>query len=215
MPTLVMRSLSLRSSGVTRVDAVSAEVRSGECVVIQGANGSGKSSLLEVMAGLAPPTSGTVELDGYSLTSFTPRNLARQRAWLGQRNLGGDSYLVRDVIGWGTKDVTRRRGRSSSADQVAAGFGLADLVDVPLGRLSGGERQRVHLARIWLQDAPVTMLDEPDTGVDADGRSLLQRMISDKTMHGHSVVLVTHNREWAHQLADQLWVMDQGRLIEQ
>lgn len=214
MTAIRLVDLSLRTAGVTRVGAVTAEVHVGELVAIVGDNGSGKSSLLDVMAGMIQPTGGTVEVCGQPVNSFSPRALARQRAWLGQTTPGAGDYAVRDVIGWG-----RRHNNDDSLpgaiEDLAAILGLADLLDSPLRRLSGGERQRTHLARIWYQDAPVTLLDEPDASLDAQGRDLLHHLIDEKRTRGHAIVIVTHDRGWATAAADHIWVLDHGVLTEQ
>ncbi len=94
-------------------------------------------------------------------------------------------------------------------------LGIAHLMDKPIGSLSGGERQRVHLARIWEQDAAVTLLDEPDASLDTAGRERLHQLITDSTSTGKSIVIVTHDRPWAHAVADEVWVMDAGTLAAQ
>jgi ABC-type cobalamin/Fe3+-siderophores transport systems, ATPase components len=207
--------LTLRTAGVIRVDGVSAEVAPASLVAILGANGSGKSSLLDLMAGIIAPTSGTITLGGRPLTSFSPRSLARQRAWLGQTTHGAGDYPVHEVIAWGRGKANDDAPPGPSLETLATELGLGDLLDAPLRRLSGGERQRTHLARIWLQDAPVTFLDEPDASLDSRGRELLHRLIADKRARGHAIVIVTHDHEWAKATADHIWVMEHGVLTEQ
>jgi len=206
--------LTLRTAGVTRVNAVNAEVPAGSVVAIVGANGSGKSSLMDLMAGMAEPTSGSITLGGQPLASYSPRELARQRAWLGQTTPGAGDYPVREVIAWARGKTNDDAASRPSVENLAAALGLTDLMDAPLRRLSGGERQRTHLARIWLQDAPVTFLDEPDASLDTQGRELLHRLIDDKRARGHAIVIVTHDRDWAVATADHIWVMDHGGLTE-
>ena len=218
MNVLELQELTLRSAGHTRVESVNAVVHSGQVVAVVGANGSGKSSLLAVMAGQIAPTSGQALLEGRPVHEITPTERARQLAWLGQTTAGAGAYSVSDVIAWGR--ICRRGTRRTTTvtgdtTELVERLGIAHLMDKPIGSLSGGERQRVHLARIWEQDAAVTLLDEPDASLDTAGRERLHQLITDSTSTGKSIVIVTHDRPWAHAVADEVWVMDAGTLAAQ
>lgn len=208
--------LSLTTGGAVRVDRVNAQVTPGRLTAIVGANGSGKSSLLSLMAGHLRPTSGQVLLAGQPIGELSPAESARQLAWLGQSTPGADSFAVRDVVAWGTaarqtQQDTAHLDLVESIDRV----GLSHLANAPLGSLSGGERQRAHIARVWLQATPITLLDEPDASLDESGRQLLRQLITEKVNAGHSVVIITHDRHWASSAANEVWVMDAGRLTPQ
>ena len=92
-------------------------------------------------------------------------------------------------------------------------FEVQDLMTARLHRLSGGQRQRVHLARIWLQGAPITLLDEPDSSLDETGRSMLRGAVQECVRAGRTVVLVTHDRGWAMSEADLVWEVFAGRIV--
>lgn len=203
-----LRDLSLTTGGALRVDRVSAHVNPGRLIAIVGANGSGKSSLLSLMAGHLRPTSGQVLLAGQPVCSLTPAERARQLAWLGQSTPGADSFAVRDVVAWG---AAARFDPAAAIERV----GLSHLTDAPLGSLSGGERQRAQIARIWVQAAPITLLDEPDASLDESARQLLRDLITEKVNAGQSVVIITHDRQWATSAAHEVWVMDAGHLTTQ
>jgi len=227
MSALELQELTLRSAGHTRVESVSAVVHGGQVVAILGANGSGKSSLLALMAGQIAPTSGQALLEGRPVHGIAPGERARQLAWLGQSTVGAEAYSVRDVISWGgisrrgargARGTTGTRGTTTAtgdATEMVERLDIAHLLGKPLGSLSGGERQRVHLARIWQQRAPITLLDEPDAALDSTGREQLHQLITDTASEGRSVVIVTHDRSWAHAVADEVWVMDAGTLTAQ
>ena len=216
MTTLEAIDLALATGDASRVVEVSAAIRQPGLTAIVGDNGSGKSSLLSLLAGQIAPTSGRVLLDGHPIQELAPRERARQVAWLAQSTPGAETFAVLDVVGWGAT----AHSQASKADappmaEVIKQFGLPHLADAPLGSLSGGERQRAHLARIWVQAAPITLLDEPDASLDETGRRLLRTMITDKVHHGHAIVIVTHDRAWANNAADHVWVMEAGRLTAQ
>lgn len=216
MTHMEIRDLSLTTGGAIRVARVNAQVLPGNLIAIVGANGSGKSSLVSLMAGHVTPTSGQVLLAGQPVDSLTPAERARQLAWLGQSTPGADTFAVRDVVAWGA--AAHSAGQHPSQLDAAEAIdlvGLAHLADAPLGSLSGGERQRAHIARVWVQAAPVSLLDEPDASLDEAGRKLLRGMITERIDSGHAVVVITHDRQWAREVADHVWVMDAGRLTTQ
>lgn len=208
-----LRDVSLATGGAIRVDRITRNVTRGRLLAIVGDNGSGKSSLISLMAGHISPSSGQVLLSGRPVSSMSPVDRARHLAWLGQTTAGADSYAVRDVVAWGRiahagDAAIRFPAPAAVIDQV----GLSHLANAPLGSLSGGERQRVHIARVWVQAAHVTLLDEPDASLDEAGRTLLRRLIADKVSSGHTIVIVTHDRGWAASAADEVWSMHAGRL---
>lgn len=216
MTILELQNVTLITGGATRVREVSSTVHQPGLTAIVGDNGSGKSSLLSLLAGQIAPTAGRVLLDGRMIQEIAPRERARQVAWLAQSTLGAESFAVRDVVGWGTATHSKSpKAQAPIPHKVIEQFGLGHLADAPLGSLSGGERQRAHLGRIWMQAAPITLLDEPDARLDEAGRQLLRALIKDKVQLGHSVVIVTHDRAWANNVADHLWVVEAGRLAAQ
>jgi len=211
-----LADLTLTTGGAIRVDRASAHVMTGRLIVIVGANGSGKSSLLSLMAGQVTPSSGQVLLDGHPVGTLTPAHRARNLAWLGQNTPGAETFAVCDVVAWGSSGQTKK-SRNSNLDPAEAIelVGLSHLAHAPMGSLSGGERQRAHIARVWVQGAPITLLDEPDASLDEAGRQLLRRLITEKVGIGHAVVTITHDRHWAETAADEVWVMESGRLATQ
>jgi len=214
MALLELKGVSLLTSGVERVASVTASVDAGQLVAIVGPNGSGKSSLLGLMAGLLTPTRGSVLLDGRLVSSMGLRELATQRAWLGQSTPGADNFTVAEVLNWGRSFAAGETSDAQSAlDEVVEVFEVQDLMTARLHRLSGGQRQRVHLARIWLQGARITLLDEPDSSLDETGRSMLRGAVQECVRAGRTVVLVTHDRGWAMSEADLVWEVCAGRIV--
>lgn len=216
MTGMEVTNLSLATGGALRVEQVNAHVTPGHLIAIVGANGSGKSSLLSLMAGHLQPSSGQVLLAGQPIGSLAPAERARHLAWLGQSTPGAETFAVRDVVAWGASSHPKSRRATHLEPAEAIDFvGLSHLADALLGSLSGGERQRAHIARVWVQEAPITLLDEPDASLDESGRQLLRGLITQKANSGHAVVIITHDRQWATDAADELWVMDAGRLTTQ
>ena len=201
------------------LDRVSLTIRPGERIAITGPSGAGKSSLLALLLRFAAPTGGRIEAGppGAPRTDISAFDLAAWRgqiAWVPQH-----PYLFDGTV---ASNIALGRPDASAADiaHAAALAGAAEFIEslprgyrTPLGergaRLSAGQRQRIALARAFLQDAPLLLLDEPAAHLDP----LTARMILDtieRLMIGRTVVLITHGPGWAGG-ADRTVLLDQGR----
>ena len=197
---------------------VSLEIAQGQWTSIVGPNGAGKSTLLRCLAGVIP-CSGMVTLLGQPLHSLPHRERARQLAWLGQNETSADDLTVWDVAMLGR--LPHQAWLSPSGEQDHAAVERALRVTQAwewrcrtLGQLSGGERQRVLLARALAVQAQVLLMDEPLANLDpphqADWLAVVQALVA----KGTTVVSVLHEISMALH-ADQLVVMDQGRITHQ
>jgi ATP-binding cassette, subfamily B, bacterial len=196
---------------------VSLEVQPGETVAIVGATGVGKTTLLSLVPRFVDPWQGRVLLDGHDLRNVKLQSLRRQVSLVLQ-----DSFLfpatIAENIAYGRPEATREQvvaaARSANAHEFIQS--LPQDYDTPVGErgatLSGGERQRIAIARALLLDAPVLILDEPTSHLDAaTERSVLQalrRLIRNRT------TLVIAHRLSTVQSADRIIVLEQGRIIE-
>ncbi|GLW66265.1 hypothetical protein Arub01_45090 [Actinomadura rubrobrunea] len=189
---------------------VSLEVEPGERLVVVGPSGAGKSTLLAVLLRLVEPTEGRT---GFG---HVPAEQWRRRvAWVPQ-----DPYLfagsVADNIRLGdpdaSDDAVRRAARLAGADEFIRR--LPDGYDTPIGergsRLSSGQRQRIALARAFLRDAPLLLLDEPTAHLDGESAAAVRAAV-ERLMEGRTVVLVTHDHSWTRG-ADRVAEIDGGRL---
>ena len=172
---------------------------SGTTTALFGPNGSGKTSLLRLIAGLDTPTAGRVDQPQVAFAFQRPvfiRGTVRCNLELGLR--------LRQAA---REEVEQRIAEASRE------FGITELLDRPAGRLSGGEAQRVNLARALCLRAPVTLLDEPLAGLDRIGRSrLLEELPHLLTTFATTTIIVTHDREEAFRLADHIVVLVEGRV---
>lgn len=172
-----------------------------------GPNGCGKSTLLELIAGVAAPEAGTVELGGCEVA------LAVQRSQV------GDAFpiTVAEAVAmgrWRRLGLLRRASRSDR-DIVAywiAELGLEDLRHRRLGDLSGGQRQRVLLAQAFAQQAPVVLLDEPTTALDADAADRVARQLRRLAASGTTIVAATHDFGFAGRF-DHCVLLGGGRVV--
>ena len=192
---------------------VTLRVAPGERVALVGASGAGKSTIARMLLRWGDPDAGVVRLDGHDLRELELASLRRNVALLLQETLVLHGS-VRDNIGYARPDA---RGAEIEAAARAAGAhefiaALPDGYDTELGergrRLSGGQRQRIAIARALLADAPVLVLDEPTTGLDAELAASLGDLMRDRT-----TLVISHDLVLTRD-ADLIVVLDEGRVIE-
>ena len=182
---------------------------------IVGPNGAGKSTLLRGLAGLLAPRAGRVLLDGRELARMTPRERAVCIAWLAQQADAGGELTVRDVVMLGRLPHHGLFGQPGAQDYAIVAQAMretecAEWADRRLSDLSGGERQRALLARVLAVQAPVLLLDEPTTHLDAPHQVALVRLMRGLGQ-ARTVISVLHDLSLA-LAADRLVVLAAGRV---
>ncbi|MFG2043613.1 thiol reductant ABC exporter subunit CydD [Dactylosporangium sp. NPDC048998] len=197
-PTGVIRfdRMVVRHAGRPPLPPFSAEVRPGELVALTGPSGCGKSTALSVLMGFATPQSGTVAVGGTDLSTVDPDGWRRGVAWLPQRPwlFAG---TIADNIRLGAPEADDAAVRSAAARAGALDFveALPDGLGARIGDdgagLSAGQRQRIALARVFLRDAPLVLLDEPTAGLDAATEAGILAAIRAHAA-GRTVILVAH-----------------------
>jgi ATP-binding cassette subfamily B protein len=197
------------------LDGVTATAEPGQLVALAGPSGAGKSTVLGLLARLVESTGGEVLVDGQVLATTTPRSTFRKIGMVSP-----DLPLMRGTI---RRNVTYGRPDVDSAElsRVIYASGLDRVIsELPDGittrvveggrNLSAGERQRIALGRALLGNPPILLLDEPSTNLDPVAKEDFRRMV---TRHRGTVLLVTNDpAELA--LADQIWMLDRGRVVE-
>ena len=214
---LTARGLVLRLGGRAVVDGVSLSLQAGQWAAIVGPNGAGKSSLMSLLAGLRTAESGQVELMGRPLLAWSPRQRGQQLAWLSQQGETEGDIAARDVVRLGRLPRHGLFGAVTAEDEAAVERAMAEtectaFAGRRLSELSGGERQRVLLARALAVEAPVLLLDEPTTHLDAPHQRALLRGLATRARGGAAVAVVLHDLNLA-LAADRIIVMCQGRLL--
>ena len=218
-PGLDARSVSVALGGRTVLDRVSLSLRPGRWTAIVGPNGAGKSTLLSVLAGLRRPDAGSVVLDGRELGRWPVRERARRIAWLSQHGEADGDIAVRDVVMLGRLPHHGLLGSPDARDVAIVEAAMretecADLAGRRLSALSGGERQRVLIARALAVCAPVMVLDEPTTHLDAPHLRALTRSLRTRARAGATIATVLHDLALA-LAADCVVVLAGGRLHAQ
>lgn len=210
--------VTVRSGDRYRLDGVSVDIRSGTVHALVGPNGSGKSTLLAVLAGDLRPDTGHVLARDRPWSDYSPRDAARLRALLAQETPMSFPFTVRDVVAWGRLPWRGTRAASTDDEILARAVtdnGIAELLDRPVPSLSGGERARVHLARVMAQQTPLLLLDEADAALDLAGQAHLDAAVRRRRDAGAAVVVVGHDLSRIAALADDVTLLDHGRVIAQ
>jgi iron complex transport system ATP-binding protein len=214
---LQAEGLVLQLGGRRVVDGVSFSLQPGQWVAVVGPNGAGKSSLLSLLAGLRTPDAGQVRLHGRALAAMPARERALALAWLSQQGEADGDIAAIDVVRLGRLPRQGLFGAPDAADEAAVQAAMAETETTAfaqrrLNELSGGERQRVLLARALAVQAPVLLLDEPTTHLDAPHQRAALRGLAARARDGAAVVAVLHDLTLA-LAADRVLVMDRGRLV--
>ncbi|OBB28274.1 ATP-binding cassette domain-containing protein [Mycolicibacterium elephantis] len=195
------------------VDGVSFTVPPGTVLGLLGPNGAGKTTTVRMMTTLTEPTSGTARVAGYDVRR-EPHQVRRSMGLTGQVATVDELLTGRENIrmigglyGIGRKHLKRL------GDQLLEQFSLADAADRVVRSYSGGMRRRLDLAVSLLASPPVLFLDEPTTGLDPRSRSELWDALRGLVQQGTTLLLTTQYLEEADQLADNIVVIDKGRII--
>lgn len=202
---------------VRAVDNVSLEVKRGEFLGIVGASGSGKSTILNLMAGLDTPTSGHIEVDGAVLGSLTRRELATYRARRAGMvfqsfNLIAHQTALRNVELALYFNDTPARERRHRASEILRKLGLGDRLDHRPADMSGGEQQRVAMARALVKKPEILFADEPTGNLDQTNTLQIGDLLAELNDHGLTVVLATHDLNMARRYVHRTVRMDYGKL---
>jgi sulfate/thiosulfate transport system ATP-binding protein len=209
---IVAESISKKFGDFVAVDDVSIAVPKGSLTALLGPSGSGKSTLLRVISGLEQPDAGRVVIEERDVTGMPPQR--RGIGFVFQHYAAFKHMTVEKNVAFGLE--IRRRPRGEVKQRVAELLELVQLTGMAKrypAQLSGGQRQRMALARALAVDPTVLLLDEPFGALDARVRKELRAWL--RRLHDEvhvTTIFVTHDQEEAMELADQIVLMNQGRV---
>ncbi len=212
--SIVLEQISKRFGNQWVVDNVSLEVADKELFVLLGSSGSGKSTILRMIAGLTQPTSGRILLHERDVTNLPPQQ--RGTGFVFQNYSIFRHMTVAENIEFGLRiRKVPKEERTRRREQLLELAGLAGLGSRYAHQLSGGQQQRVALARALVYEPNVLLLDEPFGALDVKIRSQLRRILKEIQQRlAVTTILVTHDQEEAFELADRIGVLERGRLLE-
>jgi tungstate transport system ATP-binding protein len=216
MALFELEDISLCLGGAEVLAIPSLQIGEGERLVLVGANGSGKTSLLKLLAALVAPSRGTVRFGDRPLGSNGAPS--RRVVYLHQH-----PYIMAGSVSYNVEFGAKARGIRSAEASLRAAAAMRLLRLEGFGRrghraLSGGEAQRVALARAICSGSDVLLLDEPTASADSSSRELIARVILEQAESGATIVLATHDVELADALAGapraRTMALERGRLAE-
>ena len=210
-PFIKLRSVSKKFGEFTAVDNIDLDIYKGELFSLLGGSGCGKTTLLRMLAGFEPPSSGTIHIDGVDMTEVPP--YARPVNMMFQSYALFPHMTVEQNVSYGLKrdkipkDEIKRR-----VEEMLSMVELSDFTKRKPHQLSGGQRQRVALARALVKRPKVLLLDEPLGALDKRLREQTQfELINIQDQLGVTFVVVTHDQEEAMTLSTRMAMMDAGK----
>jgi ABC-type polar amino acid transport system ATPase subunit len=217
---LAIRDLDVRRGARHVVRGVSLEVARGEILAVMGASGAGKTSVLRAVAGLDPIAAGSVAVDGLQLSAGPlPRGEALRQL---QRRVGmvfQFHHLFEHLTAlhnvWLALVHVQRQPQAEAERKARAmldHLGVGGRADAVPRELSGGEAQRVAIARALAVGPPLLLMDEPTASLDSTRRGELAATLRQLASEGRSLVVATHDEEFARACAHRVLIMDEGRV---
>lgn len=216
---IIFEGVSFEHRGGQRVlDGVDLRIRPGEKVAIVGPTGTGKSTLVSLLARFYDPTEGRVLIDGCDVRTVTLESLRRQVAIVFQEPVLFAASIAENV-GYGKPEATEEEVRAAAerAGVHDVLLGLSEGYETVVGErgctVSGGQRQCVAIARAMIKDAPIVILDEPTTGLDSESAVVVLRAL-DRLMEGRTVLMISHQLG-SIRAADRILVLQGGKIVEE
>ena len=216
--SIEVRNLSFSYGQKNILHNISFSVEKGEFLSILGPNGAGKSTLFRCILGLLPDYSGEVLINGNNMKQLSPREAARQIAYIPQSSRPVFRYSVLDIVLMGRTNHTSIFKNPGQKDvqvclRALDRVGIEHLKERCFHNLSGGEQQLVLIARALAQDAPVLLLDEPTANLDFGNQLLVLKQIKKLAEEGYTVIQTTHHPEQSFLFSDRILALQSGSVL--
>ena len=208
---LVKRFTATGRGTITAVDHLSFTVQPGEVYGLLGPNGAGKTTTLRILATLAEPDAGTVEVAGLARTG-DPLGIRERIAYVPAEGGLPQRLTAREVV----RLFARIQGvpdADAKADALLERMGASSYADTPCGDMSTGMKRRVVLARALVHSPAAMLLDEPTDGLDVPGRRDVLALVREQAAEGRAIVLSSHIMGEVEKVVDRIGVMAKGRLV--
>jgi iron complex transport system ATP-binding protein len=196
-----IKGLTLNYGIHTVLQNFSASIPAGIISAIVGGNGAGKSTLVTAMAGAHSPSAGSISINGQDIAALSATDLASLRSVAQQSHSYWMSYTVAQILRLGHEEIAQSR-----CDEVARDFGISEILQQSVTSLSGGQLQRVEIARAFMRDVPIVLLDEPFASQDLASQEKLIEIFMKERKQGRTILLVAHREKsslaWCDQIID-------------
>jgi ABC-type multidrug transport system fused ATPase/permease subunit len=203
------------SKARSTLNGLSFTIQPGQVVAVVGHTGAGKSTIAQLIPRLYDPNSGQVLIDGRDIREFTLESLRAQMSMVLQESILFTGSIVENIA-YGRPDASGpeiiEAARSANADEFISKFpdGYYTILGERGSNLSGGQRQRIAIARAFIRDTPILILDEPSTGLDAESTDLVLQALR-KLMKGKTTIIISHELNLIRD-ADQIIVIKEGEI---
>lgn len=190
---LQLVDLSCEREGRTLFSGLSAEIEAGEIVQITGPNGAGKTSLLRLLTGISSNFTGEIRYKSENIQRSSLQ-FRQDLLYLGHSPGIKRSLTPEENLNWYLKQLVQSYQVSTTIEEALSIVGLQGYEDSPCFALSAGQLRRVALARLFLSNSPIWLLDEPFTAIDVDGVSALEARFQQHAESGGVIILTTHQK---------------------
>ena len=213
--------LNLRIGSTQLLDDASLNISAGERLAIVGPNGAGKTTLIRCLLGLIHPDSGSIQINGSSLSKLKRTELARQISYVPQQLAERISYTAIEFIsmsryaygGGGGFNQADSEGMEATQQAIEL-TGIEHLSNQALSTMSGGERQKVSIAAALAQQAPILVLDEPSAHLDPKQRDIIHGLLVEIAREKNiTLIVITHDLNWASSDFDRIIGMNDGQTL--
>jgi lipooligosaccharide transport system ATP-binding protein len=214
-PVIQASKLVKKYGDFQAVKGVDFTVRPGECFGLLGPNGAGKTSIVRMIYGFSPVTSGTLKIFGEDIMT-RPRAIKARMGVVPQDDDLDPALSVREnmIVYAGYFQIGKNAARKRT-EEILTFMDLLDKIDEPVENLSGGLKRRLALGRGLLNQPELLLLDEPTTGLDPHARHLVWQRLRKLKEEGTTMLLTTHYMDEASQLCDRLIIVYQGEIVEE
>ena len=205
MPVIEVKNLVKQFGSVSAVNGVDLTLDKGVCFGLLGPNGAGKTTTIEILEGIANPTSGSVLFNGQALGKAF-----RDTAGIMFQSTALQEFItVKETL----ELFSRLYQKTTPIPDLVEKCALTEFLEQDTRQLSGGQRQRLLLAIALVNDPSILFLDEPTTGLDPQSRRNFWKLIHDIKQQDKTILLTTHYMEEAYELCDEIAIMDHGKII--